>query len=62
MRATKTAIAAALRSDNNVTKLVPREQIYAVERATLPTAASGRAYRASQVLSASMTGRWCGTS
>ena len=37
MRATKTAIAAALRSDNNVTKLVPREQIYAVERATLPT-------------------------
>ena len=37
MRATKTAIAEALRSDDNVTKLVPREQIYAVERATLPT-------------------------
>ena len=37
MRATKTAIAAALLSDNNVTTLVPPAQIYAVERATLPT-------------------------
>ena len=37
MRPVKVAIAAALRSDNNVSKLVPREQIYAVERATVPT-------------------------
>ena len=37
MRATKQAVAEALRSDDNVTKLVPREQIYAVERATIPT-------------------------
>ena len=36
MRASKLAFASALRSDNNVTKLVPREQIYAVERATIP--------------------------
>ena len=38
MRATvKTAIAAALRTDDGgVCKLVPREQIYAVERATIP--------------------------
>ena len=37
MRAVKVAIAAELRADNNVSKLVPREQIYAVERATVPT-------------------------
>ena len=36
MRATKTAIAEALRSDDAVLALVPREQIYAVERATIP--------------------------
>ena len=37
MRATKVAISEALRSDNNVTKLVPPAQIYGVELATLPT-------------------------
>ena len=37
MRATKTAIAEALRTDAAVSELVPRAQIYAVERATLPT-------------------------
>ena len=37
MRAAKVAIADALRSDNNVTKLVPDAQIYATERATIPT-------------------------
>ena len=37
MRATKTAIAEALRMDAAVSALVPRAQIYAVERATLPT-------------------------
>ena len=45
VRATKTAIAAALLSDNNVTTLVPPAQVYAVERATLPTPASGRSDR-----------------
>ena len=37
MRAAKTAIAAALRTDAAVSELVPPAQIYAVERATLPT-------------------------
>ena len=37
MRATKTAIAEALRTDAAVSELVPPAQIYAVERATLPT-------------------------
>ena len=37
MRAVKVAIAEALRSDNNVTKLVPDAQIYATERSTVPT-------------------------
>ena len=37
MRATKTAIAAALAADDAVSALVPVTSIYAVERATLPT-------------------------
>ena len=37
MRPVKTAIAEALRTDEAVSALVPRAQIYAVERATLPT-------------------------
>ena len=37
MRPVKTAIAAALRTDEAVSELVPDAQIYAVERATLPT-------------------------
>ena len=37
MRPVKLALAAALRSDNNVTTLVPPAQIFPVERATLPT-------------------------
>ena len=37
MRATKTAIAAALAADDAVSELVPAAQIYATERATLPT-------------------------
>ena len=37
MRASKQAIAAALREDAEVAALVPDEQIYAVERAVLPT-------------------------
>ena len=37
VRAVRVAIAEALRSDNNVTKLVPDAQIYATERATIPT-------------------------
>ena len=37
MRATKTAIAEALRTDAAVSELVPRAQIFAVERATVPT-------------------------
>ena len=36
MRATKVAIAEALRTDAAVSELVPDAQIYAVERATLP--------------------------
>ena len=36
-RASKQAIAAALREDAEVAALVPDEQIYAVERAVLPT-------------------------
>ena len=37
MRPVKLALAAALRSDNTVTTLVPPAQIFPVERATLPT-------------------------
>ena len=37
MRATKVAIAAALAADDAVSELVPAAQVYAVERATLPT-------------------------
>ena len=37
MRATKTAIAEALRTDAAVSELVPATSVYAVERATLPT-------------------------
>ena len=37
MRAVKVAIAAALRTDAAVSELVPAAQVYAVERATLPT-------------------------
>ena len=36
MRATKTAIAAALRTDAAVSELVPDAQVFAVERATIP--------------------------
>ena len=36
MRATKTAIAAALKSDAAIAALVPDAQVYAVERATIP--------------------------
>ena len=37
MRATKTAIAEALRTDAAVSALVPAAQVFAVERATIPT-------------------------
>ena len=37
MRATKTAIAEALRTDAAVSELVPATSVYATERATLPT-------------------------
>ena len=37
MRAIKTAVADALRTDPAVAELVPGTQVYAVERATLPT-------------------------
>ena len=37
MRATKVAIAKALRTDAEVSELVPVTSVYAVERATLPT-------------------------
>ena len=37
MRATKVAIAAALAADDAISELVPAAQVFAVERATLPT-------------------------
>ena len=39
MRPVKVAIAAALRTDEAVSELVPPAQVYAVERATIPHAA-----------------------